>query len=141
MNTEGGKWISINDKYPDTDRKVLVDGTPIGVTVAHYWGKTKESDPCKGWSIMGVTEWMEIPAKQPSPALSGEVVSLEECKNEVAINRKFDSWSELYVEYQPSDGIVLADSRAKVFDITGIILHIESEGYITSYDELLKFSI
>ena len=57
-------WISIQDDLPPIGVKVLVRGTPIGIVTGFYWGAghiNEPSAPCKGWSIMNVTHWMELP--------------------------------------------------------------------------------
>lgn len=46
-----------------------------------------------------------------------------------------------FVEYQPSDGICLADSDSHVYHIPLILDHIEKEGRIKSLRELRQFSI
>lgn len=55
-------WISVEKELPPIStaqekHQVIIFCTVIGVTTGFYWGKTKDTDPCKGWSIMGVTHW------------------------------------------------------------------------------------
>lgn len=64
INCKNYLWIDINEQLPQVKSKVLVCGTPIGITTAYYWGcghKNEPSTSCNGWSIMGVTHWTEIP--------------------------------------------------------------------------------
>ena len=57
-------WIPIGKSLPEVGRKILIAGTPIGISTGYYWGighKNVPSDPCKGWSMMNVTHWKELP--------------------------------------------------------------------------------
>jgi hypothetical protein len=59
-------WIKIETEHPPISEnniyhKVLLYTTGLGVCTGYYWGQKKESDPCKGYSIMNVTHWMELP--------------------------------------------------------------------------------
>lgn len=69
-------WIKITDELPPISTsknlvRVLIICESIGITMGYYWGieNTKEIDPCKGWTNMGVTHWLpmtilpEIPKK------------------------------------------------------------------------------
>ena len=61
-----GNWISVNEELPEKEKKVLIYCTPIDITVGYYWGighAKVPSDPCKGWSIIGVTHWQLLPEK------------------------------------------------------------------------------
>lgn len=46
-----------------------------------------------------------------------------------------DFW---HIEYQPSDGIVLADSYSKVYALGLVVGYISKNGKITDYDFLIK---
>lgn len=51
---------------PEAKKKVLIYCNPIQETTGYYWGVGHQkvpSDLCKGWSIMDVTHWMELPEK------------------------------------------------------------------------------
>lgn len=54
-------WISVTKELPpistDKQKYSVMIYCCIGITTGYYWGQTKESDPCKGWCIMGVTHW------------------------------------------------------------------------------------
>jgi len=59
---------------------------------------------------------------------------------------KFSSPNEnepnfFHIEYQPSDGIVLADNDANVYSLPFILSYIKENGFINNYEELRKFSI
>ena len=52
--------------YPESGKKVLIYCKPIDFCTGYYWGKKHSKEPtelCKGWSIMDVTHWMELPEK------------------------------------------------------------------------------
>jgi hypothetical protein len=55
-------WIDVSEQLPEIKKKVMIWCDSIGFTYGFYWGieNTKENEPCKGWSIMGVTHWQEI---------------------------------------------------------------------------------
>lgn len=68
-------WINIEDQLPEISvsqvddkngilHKVIAYTTTLGITTAYYWG-TDVYGPMKGWSLMGVTHWKELP-KHPS---------------------------------------------------------------------------
>jgi hypothetical protein len=62
-NNKFDRWTT-SEKPPNNNRQVLVFTKVIGVITGHYWGaghKNEPSPPCNGWSIMGVTHWMESP--------------------------------------------------------------------------------
>lgn len=62
--------------------------------------------------------------------------------DEIIPNLAFEhEGNRFYIEYQPSDGIVLADDYAKVYSLLSIINHINKNGAIKSYFELSSFSI
>jgi len=56
-------WISVDTSLPEPTKKVLIyyviDKTGT-VGTGFYWGKTKETDPCKGWTVVGVTHWSPL---------------------------------------------------------------------------------
>ena len=57
-------WTSVEDGLPEKKKKIQLFCKPIGITVGYYWGEGHDkvpSDPCKGWSIMGVTHWCLLP--------------------------------------------------------------------------------
>lgn len=55
------EWIDVNEQLPEIKKKVILWTEVIGFTAGFYWGTTKDTDPCKGWSIATVTHWQEVP--------------------------------------------------------------------------------
>ena len=55
-------WIKVKDKLPEpskTKKWQIYSPSTLGVTDGFYWGE--KADPCKGWSMMGVTHYKELP--------------------------------------------------------------------------------
>lgn len=58
------------------------------------------------------------------------------------IESDFDTNLDFFhIEYQPSDGIILADNDANVYNLYAIISHIHENGNIKHIDELNQFKI
>lgn len=57
-------WKSINGELPELGKKVLTNTTILGLFDNTYWGvgHIKEpSEACNGWSMMGITHWVDLP--------------------------------------------------------------------------------
>lgn len=65
------KWVSVEERLPEKEKKILLYCEPIGEITGYYWGANHKSVPhknCNGWSIMGVTHWTELPPSPPKVA-------------------------------------------------------------------------
>ena len=60
MDKDG--WVKVKDKLPEpskTKKWQIYSPSTLGVTDGFYWGQN--TDPCNGWSMVGVTHYKELP--------------------------------------------------------------------------------
>lgn len=92
-----GGWISVEDDLPQPSKEMkwqVYSPTTLGVSDGFYWGHTNAIDPCKGWSMMGVTHYKILPL--PPTGEPGE-------DQEGLLRKQVERWKD---EYGAMEGII-----------------------------------